>query len=260
MDVALIAPSSQLHHCVPRHYQMLIPEALTVSTHIEYERYYKYFGNSKQHYLMMDNGAAEGFDISFGKLLNLAYEYKVDEIVVPDVLRDPCASFALLERFLQFCENNRDVAGIKVPRLMVPIHAYSIQEAVEYISAISALEYFRKRSYAVTIGLPRDLITTIGRTARLELAYILSETHPRFDTHFLGTSREWIEEVLDLAQEHNVRSIDTSAAFIFASTNCMIGEEGPKDRPQNYFDLEAVKFDPEVVKYNVNTFDRWCNQ
>lgn len=68
------------------------------------KKYKQYFIDAKKkegRYVILDNGVAEGDLISNEKLVNLAVEMKVDELIIPDVIGDNKQTKIMRKKFLE---------------------------------------------------------------------------------------------------------------------------------------------------------------
>ena len=113
----------------------------------------------------------------------------------------------------------------------------------------------------ITLGLPRDMLSTIGLKARINLVQYVTRTYPTIPIHLLGTNIAWPSEVAHPILRQHARSVDTSLVFTLTAEQIQIGSVGQKEftlsRPTDYFELPASRFRPELLKENLKTFDSW---
>lgn len=254
MKVALIPPASQLHHCVGRPFQMMIPDF----THsLAYQRYYKKFGLDPNTFVILDNGAFEGGALDDYDLLQMAAEYRVDEVASPDTLGDYRATLTQLDKFVAIYRHPSHT-HTRPSRLMAIVQGQTIQECRLCIAGFSKDRF---ASIITTIGLPKHLAATTGRDdVRHDLTSYINHAYPdRWDIHYLGFVAPG--EMMGGAQL-GVRSLDTSAPFICTAENLKIlPDSGPTVVPsrQNWFsNLGPEYFHPLLVKENIDCVDLWA--
>lgn len=249
MKVALIAPTSQLHYCMGREYQMMIPE---FEHHLAYQKYYQVFGTMPNTFVMLDNGAFEGEQLSDTDLLNMAVEYHVDEVAIPDTLYDTEATLFQMHKFVATYKHPSR-ARRRPPRLMAIVQGRTFEECKACINGFADTRY---TNYITTIGIPKHLpSTTKEDDVRINLVRWINVKYPhKWDLHFLG----FVEpgEMMRGAAL-GVRSLDTSAPFISAAENLSIAEYVPV-RQRWFSNLGPKFFHPTVTKDNIRLTDEWA--
>jgi hypothetical protein len=256
MDIALIPPASQLDHLMSRKIQMMIP---AYTKNARYRWFYRNFGHNSDMHVILDNGAFEGARLSPHDLLGMAYDYQVDEIIIPDEMGDMGASMYMLEEFMA-----KLVTRKWHPKyVMAAVQGQTVEECHAHIRNIA-----EHTSEVTTLGLPKHLDKTTGwEGIRVKLTeWILKEFPNMWDIHFLGYIREG--EMMSAA-EVGVRSLDTSAPFIcaaelmsinpstYASWSSSWNFEVP-ERQKNFADLPKEYFHPKLIKDNIDQLDRWA--
>jgi hypothetical protein len=220
----------------------------------DYYRLYAYLDNS--HYIILDNGAAEGGSIGDDELLHAATMIGVDEIVVPDVIGDFKATIARGDEFiLKFKDSSKASTNLMM------VAQGQTQAEVKH-----CVDYYLVRFPDAAIGIPRHLLTTLGQPkARGEiLNYIEHQFHNVVaNVHLLGTNSMWPTEIEYLAKNYPwVRGIDSSMPFNYSiageSLELTRYELAHVDRPEDYFST-APDIDPELLESNVDTFMRWAS-
>jgi hypothetical protein len=239
-------------------------EALRSSMHLalaqnDWEAYngaYKEAG-SQGHFIIVDNGAAEGKMVSDHELVWAAQRLGAKEIVVPDVVR--CCEETLERMSLFFARASR----------MVSLGDYRFMGVVQGISMNEikrCVEFFANNPNVRTIGIPRHLIKTFRSPgARLQIVqHIKEHFSARFQIHFLGTDRTYLRELYHVGKYMGtwVRSVDTSTPFIYALQGAMLPKD-PKqsikslERDKNYF-TEKHTANAFHLGHNVEVLNAWC--
>lgn len=264
MQLALIPPVSMLHHTVTRELQMCIPEGLDSSE--MYRRHYAYLGTHPGCYVILDNGMFEsGEYMGDFDLIKFAKDYKVDEIVMPDVRG---RSEDTLEAQRYFMRIFHQAYGMtppsKTPNLMSVIQGFDVKDAKEHVMRVAdswAVEMVRGRYGKIVFGLPRRMSEDNNRDARVDLIeFIVSNFGVMFPIHLLGLSRANPRELQYVGKEYgsNVRGVDTSAPFVWTSQNKHLDAGDIADREGNYFDMHASRFPGPLLRHNIETLEGWC--
>jgi hypothetical protein len=256
LNIALIAPVSQLHHCMGRPIQMMIPQ---FEHHWGYQKYFKMFSHDLGTFVMLDNGAFEGNQLTDSDLLNMAAEYAVDEVAIPDVLGDANATLFQLEKFVSVYKHPSH-SRHRVPRLLAIVQGQTFEECAYCIDTFAFDKY---TNLIATIGIPKHLRKTTGQLdVRIELARYINTKYPlKWDVHFLGYNSPG--ETMEAAAL-GARSQDTGAPFVCTAENMDIGGDmitaAPEMLPrQNWFDnLGPEYFHPKLVKHNIDLLDKWA--
>lgn len=209
--------------------------------------------NSDSSYTMLDNGAFEGVSTDPRKLIKLAIQSNVNEVVIPDVLGDMKGTINAVEHFYHDTVELRLTTGVGLQYMAVP-QGRTIDECMNCISA------FDSYNFIGTIGLPKHLVRTVTRTARVQLAaYIRKAFGNRFNIHLLGASPLWPQEIKS-ARRYNIRGMDTSLPYFFSYYNRSIDQFNgmEEERPSDYFNLPASAFGGRLYD-NIQTLQEWCN-
>ncbi|MGW8180763.1 MAG: hypothetical protein ACWGQW_18685, partial [bacterium] len=158
-------------------------------------------------YVILDNGAAEGQTMSWNQMFNLATSWPVNEVVLPDKLRNAEFSITNALSAKKLGRQLRD-RGIK---LMAVAQGETLAEVMKCIYAYAGMDYIS------VIGLPRVLNAQFRTTSRLRLAESLANDRDLhgFELHCLGSHYPFPKEVYELAQLPNVRSMDTSMPWVY---------------------------------------------
>lgn len=242
MHVALIFPPALLKkYGETTRYHLVLP-------HLFPQKRYRDFYQERSEqgdYIILDNGAAEGYTFGTPHLYHVAETMKVQEIVVPDTLADYNDTIA---KGLAFTRYTRE--GY---RYMAVAQGATINEVMQCIDMYVTDTKFM---YVTTIGIPRliNMFDPNGRRRITEL--IISKGYNRaVEFHYLGASAPLIE-VSALAEYHepDFRGIDTSAPIYMAWKRFLIDENDYLLRPAGYF--RASRIPEDALEYNLETYLR----
>lgn len=252
-SLALIPPTSIAEDYInERSCFLLLPHLFNCETYQDYARKVQ----ETDALTILDNGAFEGIDVPNHHLVKLANLYEVDEVVVPDVMKNAAETLARLQTFYDTVMLMRDQHTRTPKQYMAVVQGTTLGECADFISALSTSSSVQ---YVTTLGLPRHLLETTQDTrVRLKLAKHIRHWYGRrYAIHFLGASPLWPAEVGYL-HEFEVRSIDTSMPFVYAYHKSKIGPTAPRhERPEGYFELQEHELDEEKLTYNVFRMSRW---
>jgi hypothetical protein len=249
--LALIPPISMAEQFINRDCFLLLPQLLQAET---YQRYVDKISRTNS-LSILDNGAFEEVKILSDTLVQLASEHEVDEIVVPDVMKEAAGTLEQVQNFYNSIVKLHGKAHTP-KQLMAVVQGVSLGECADFISALSTCV---GAQYVTTLGLPRHLLdTTQDIRVRLKLAKHIHHWYgKRYMVHFLGASPLWPAELCYL-NELKVRSVDTSMPFVYAFYGEKVRALGPRlERPTGYFDLTPQQVDEEILTYNIRTLDKW---
>jgi hypothetical protein len=241
---ALIPPKGYYKTATTSNYHLVLAQI----NDPEYFRTYAYLDDS--HYVILDNGAAEGGSVSDKNLLSVAVAIGVDEVVVPDVIGDMQATIDRVDNF--FKENEQFLGGAKfmaVAQGQAPSEIYR------------CLDHYWNNYPGIVVGLPRHLLTTFNLDrARIGiLNHIERETEGQAQVHLLGTNPKWPSEIKHIANIYPwVRGVDSSMPYNWTMARNELGDEGTVARPENYF-TEERDLDSALLEHNVNTYMRWAS-
>lgn len=266
MKLALIAPISWLATSEVTNYQLMLPQLLQDQ---KYADHYRKLCKRSDQYVILDNGAAEGQDkFSNAQLVGIAIYAQVNEVVVPDVLRDQVETLNRMEQFFKDIEGDKlrndafNYDDVRKLKFMGVAQGRTLQEVKDCIDIMMELHGERLH----TIALPRHLIeTTEDMSARIDLSmYIFNEyTGPQggIQVHCLGAAPTYNKEMLLLGQLGTVRGMDTSMPYNYAYQGVEIDSDTAWEikRPPRYFSRPARNFDNTILHHNIGVMKRWAN-
>jgi hypothetical protein len=214
------------------------------------EQKYLDFCQTAQGTKILDNGAAEGLQVTARDLINMATYVDATEIVVPDVLGDGAGTIQFAKDFERIAVRNRQFKYIGV------VQGRDMAEAMKCLQELVWLDYIE------ILALPRSLCT-IHRMQRHHMAEALAEVFKDrwAAVHCLGSSR-WTREVVMLAECSNLRGIDTAMPFALAEQGIVLGvnDEQYEYRPHgmDYFNHDTNRIERGFIDQNIRTFDTWA--
>lgn len=247
MRLALIPPTSLLTASPNTNYHLMLPQLVG---NWWYSSLFRYRGLDPEQYIILDNGAAEGCEVTPAELMTCAYKYKVDEVVMPDVMYDTLGTSIKVIDFL------RELQGTE--------HAYKLGLVVTGRSEAEAFEFALQMmdqhgDKIDVLYLPRLLVTKENLYTRIDLAQALKDVFPYEEIHFLGANTLFIREMREAANLGIVRGMDTSAPYNYTFQERKMDEDVPCNRPEGYFDLHASKFDWHLLQYNIGLARDWAD-
>jgi hypothetical protein len=221
-------------------------------------RYSNFFSKvmDQGQYIILDNGKAEGEEISHDVLAGIAWSYKVSELVLPDSMGDPEETEALARDFLA---THRQSLPVKM-KMGYVLQGRTSKE-IEY--AYDDLRRSKRLYDSIDVlYIPRSIVTADHPRARVDAAaYIMhQELKP---IHFLGASVEAIEEGKWIRDGlgGRVRSMDTSAPFVYALRDAYVsdGKKIKRDIP-TYFTSMWDDTKRIIAKQNMEIMDGWVGK
>jgi hypothetical protein len=212
-------------------------------------------------FVIVDNGAAEGNMVSFETLLQRAYAYGAEEIVLPDVIGDFSNTMLLVEHSLVQWKQSAVYGGLKFPQAMAVVQSNGASSEWQ-----DCIRFFERFPQITTLGIPRHFVDKDKWMRHQVLSWIKGhDLDKRFQVHLLGTNPKFPAEVSVLAKDHSwVRSVDSSLPYNYAIAGQPLDampRKEPIGRPDGYF-TEERKYDQDqraLVIDNINTFMRWAS-
>jgi hypothetical protein len=206
---------------------------------------------SRGDWVIMDNGAVDGGLVTDAYLKNAAQDLEVDEVVLPDVIGNKNLTREKVRQYLRLHNTGK--------RYM------AVLQGIDETELQTLVKNFVDDELITILGIPRDHIVRIRKGVRIDLANWIEENYPsRFKIHLLGTSSHWIDEVKFAAKyAPHIRSVDTSAPFVYTLRNMYLGDEAARNykavgRPENYLKGKVTFTYPPLVDRNIEAFKRWA--
>lgn len=258
MDLCLIPP-------IPHLKQFKQKRHLVLSHLLQEKEYREHYEERRRHgdYLILDNSAHEnGLGEGPGKLLLQALDLGVQELVVPDKLEDSAMTVGLARQaLLSWYGSEGRLRGTDIRLMYVP-QARGPIDWGDCLVDLMVLHHTAVQKWGVrrecTIGISKDYASWDGGLGRL-LNYASVFTQRDYvEVHLLGSGHDYWS-ARQLAEKHNIRSIDTAKPFVWAMHGLVMSETGRAlpaqlpGRPRNYFhtefeDLSLAKHNAKVMK------------
>lgn len=262
MELALIPPISEMSDIQYRSLHLLLPQLFNNQNYINYYTYMPKgeTRNSVDKTYILDNGAAEGCVVTLEALHQIGATLNVDEIVIPDIMGDPDATY-------------RGMCDMRFSSrfdYMYVAHGHSIAEVLDYVDKV-----FDKQFYEVTtIGLPRILFSTVSDNdglsidLRVKLAKTIKALSKNYgldvNIHLLGAHPLWYWEAKLAASVPEIRSMDTSLPYMLAQHGVHLHDKETRDLPpltrkHDYFMWSPSARQRWLINWNIETMDRWVS-
>lgn len=246
--VAHIVPVSHLADTVDLQYHMCLAHL------VGNEEYRKHFAKmaAEGRFVLMDNGAAEGSQLSPERLIEMYKMIKPAEIVLPDTLYEPGSTIQKSRNFMAMLDA---VGAGGAYRLMAVPQGKTLDEWT------ACARVFVKDTRINSVGVSKFLnIATKDRYVRMKACDILAgliKEYGRYDleVHLLGCD-EGPLVVKAIHEAHPfVRGCDSAFAYLQAQADKLMSLEDDS-RPSGTIDLLGGIAKPEFVKYmdNFNEF------
>lgn len=252
MKLALIPPIELLEYTDETDMQLMLPHLLGNDV---YRYVYSKHCDDFLQWVILDNGAAEGEDNFSNKdLIDMALEFRVNELVIPDTLGDANDTRLKAYEFRDYLTTRTDLSEADLNFMFVA-------QGSNYDEFRESALWATWEDWIDVIGIPRHMIETCGSIGiRNDLVWNLSEITDK-PFHLLGGSPLDPSELND-SWPTNVRSTDTSSPFNYAHTNFKLTDELDDiavhvRRPEGYFDLSASLFPIDIVDHNIACLKRW---
>lgn len=236
MKFAMIAPASPNTKNIVR--ELGLSYHMVLGQYLKNEAYYNMYSNWRRsgHFIMVDNGAAEGANVPFATIATYATGLGADEIVMPDVYRN---AEATLKGWY-----SRDMALVPpIRRIMIP-QGETVQEWCDCFDALMKSDI----SFA-TLGIPKHLdrfphgrVQALGHVVKRHYARIMN-------IHLFGVYANAEKEICDaLYVCPSVRGIDSGCAVAYAQndadlscgTHYGIEMDGPVPYSSTFFNARKV--------------------
>lgn len=236
--------------------QLCLPQLMNNE---KYRKMYELHVADANQFVILDNGAAEGYTVTDKEIIDLARKLGPDEIVIPDILGDMKGTIERAKKYMQ----KLTYMGHKVWEFhhMFVAQGETIEEFVH-----SAL-WAHNQDWISTVAIPRHAITTCDdELARSIIVEKVSDTLVDIrkllkPIHFLGTNTDAPAEIKTLSSRIKmwVRSVDTSFPFVAAWHGFPLEVAWYAKRPEEYFELEADSFH-DVLEENVDRLIGWVDR
>lgn len=266
MKLAFIPPISLRDYTFRTNYQLMLPQLIESD---EYTLTYKRHCNTSGTFVILDNGEAEGVTTEPKKLIDIAFDFGVNEVVIPDTIGDSKETIDKAVDFYHQLTLHETQSSDKIrfgPDF--PFSFMFVLQGKTYDEYLRCADWAIKQPWIKTLSVPRHTLETLGDIqARIRLTNNIIDrgwiTNQQF--HFLGGSHLWSHEGRYLAapntlNQYYIRGMDTSMPFNYAYAKKFVNSHGVQvKRPEGYFDLPAEDFEGPFLQENVNVMMEWCD-
>lgn len=253
MKTALI-PARGLEGYVLRsdfHLALPIPDCMDNLDYIKtYQR-----AASRNDYIVLDNGAADGGLVGNDTLMDVASKLDVNEIVAPDIFYDKAGTITRVVDFMHWLTDHEYGGCYNVMAVAQGTSPTAFRKCIEAYSNMPGI---------TVVGLPKHMLTTVNKkAARVDMANWIEESFgSRFQIHLLGTNPVWLKEVVAVSKyAPHVRSVDSALPFNYAlASQNLATTKLELTRNTEYFTLDWSETASERhLNNNINTFLEWTS-
>lgn len=247
MKLALIPPVSLLEYTAETSCQLMLPQLVNNE---QYAYTYRQHCEDPDQFVILDNGLAEDAQVNSADLINIAVDFSVDEVVIPDTMYDATRT---QEQATDFAQRLRKIW----PDEGWPFKLQFVAQGHNRSSVERSMRWAENTRWIDTIALPRHLLETCNDIAIRHKLCLQPGSKP---IHLLGGAPVFPNEMQhEFDPRGRVRSHDTSSAFYFAYEKQPLNRPVPVGikRPENYFDLPAEDFQESYVDLNVSLLMEW---
>lgn len=245
MKFAHIVPQDSLHILKGATYHMALAHLVGEEGYEVYTDFYSK-ASADGAYVIMDNGVIEGDQKSMHEIIARARLIGANEIILPDVFLDADKTIESTIRAWNWLQ----AEGIEINTMIVP-HGKSIEEW------LYCLEQILEAGVNPTcIGIPKVLVKTLGRDARLEVVHRISEVegYKQQALHLLGCHEDILEikriATLNRRKEYiHVRGVDTALCYVHSRNGKTMLECSRPDQAPIHFD--ATIGDKNLLEENI---------
>lgn len=253
MKAALIPPYGFERTALNSNIHLVLPLIETMSNDLYIGTYIAAKVNG--HYIILDNGAAEGKLRPAGVIMNSAELFSADEVVAPDVLGDFHQTHALVADFMNNFDDYCKYYSIR-PKVQAVLQGQTFGERAEL------LKYYSTHPDIKVIGIPKVTIREKGDPIRAEIARYIQQRYPgRFEIHLLGASPYFPTELLDVDFPKGIRSTDSTLPYKLAALGLGLNENTVHvKRWSGYFDTvyQGLTNMGPLIEQNILTYMTWA--
>jgi hypothetical protein len=251
MRAALIAPFGYEDTVLQSSIHLVLPLVETLSND-NYVRAYV-TARAEGHYLIMDNGAAEGRLRPTEVLLSVVDTFEAHELVAPDVLGQSMVTKQLVYSFLRDLERHEDEFGPKPIKIQAVLQGFTRPERDEL------LQYYAAHSRITVLGIPKVTIRHNGDDVRRRIVEHINNEYPgRFEIHLLGASPYFPTELAKVDFPSWVRSTDSAMPYKLAAESLGLHDESKHaKRWEGYFETKKL-INRELINQNIATYQYWA--
>lgn len=226
--VAEIVPVDQLEDVANNHYHMCLAHLVIQDNPMakKYTEFYRRMSNEGK-YVLMDNGAAEGAQLSFNDLIETYKEIGPAEIVIPDTLNDANDTLAKMFDWLKLID--------------VPCKQMAVPQGKDFEEWKACAYIMMQERRINTIGISKFLnITTGDATIRYAAACYLDAVARKLgrndiEYHLLGCDEG--PHFVGCIQKISKRVRGCDSAFAYIATKAGVDIDSKTKRPEGHIDF-----------------------
>ena len=212
---------------------------------IKSKEYLEFYKQQKQRgaFVLLDNGEAEGDQMSLDTIWKVAEQINPDEIILNDSLFNREETIRKSKQALDYYKSK----GYEGQYMFVV-------QGETFEDWIRCYEEF-DMSDITTIGVPKSVVSEWNDDdARLKCCEYLKDKNKQ--VHLLGCQKS-INEIVKLKQFDFIRSNDTSLAYLFASCYRDINNgTRPKEAVMQFYNSKFDTTQVRMLERNIKYFDR----
>jgi hypothetical protein len=241
MKLALIPPRAHLMDTPNTGYHLLLPQHADDLMYHGHYMHRRAFGD----FLILDNGIAEGVEVSPEELIRIACKYMVNEVVIPDTIGDGKTTIEQARNFKLHADR------------ATAFHYIGVAQGRTYDELQACAGTLAGMYYVHTIAIPRHVETTIGSGTRLRLAMELTQAYD-IPIHLLGTNPGAMHELKQYGEIYHmlgIRGIDTASPYYYTmKEECLINMKDVRREPDYY---DAVARNKPLLDINLAIMKEW---
>lgn len=251
MQVATIVPTKYLYMVLPDDYHLCL--AQLIGEDQGYTAFYKAKAKTGD-FVILDNGAAEGYLPEVSELYEKAMLIGAQEIQLPDVFFDSTGTLALTFKGLNYLKRKKWHGSIMV----VPQGRY-LHEWVDCAKEMCSWDT------KLCIGVPKNLVHTIGANGRLRvLQELFIQLRDPCPIHLLGcwTDPREVGEIYDwfkfMSLEPLLRGVDSRLAYLYAYEGWELDPDVNAKPPRKEIDFSDSSTNEELLEHNIRLWQEYC--
>lgn len=248
MKVSTILPTDYLDLVKNDDYHLCLAQSIGVDT-----RYTEFYCEQIQrgHFVILDNGAAEGSVASIEELYEKAVDMEASELVLPDVFFESGATAAAAEYALNYLTKNRYLGGV----MAVP-QGRSLLQWVQCAVEITKMG-------VNSLGIPKNLVHSLGPRGRYMAILSLTSTLKvlkltRPQLHLLGCWTDPREVGIIHGANLGVRGVDSRLPYLYAAEGWLLDPDEHPKPPKKEMDFSDSSVDSDLLWRNIKRWKGYC--
>jgi hypothetical protein len=244
MEVATIVPTAFLPLVQDDNYHLCLAQLID-----EDEAYTSFYTHAAEDgkFIILDNGAAEGFMPPIKELYEKALMINASELILPDKFFDTRGTLAASQTAMNFLKRK----GYEGSVMAVP-QGKSLQDWVDCALEMS--------SWGVEcIGAPKNLVHVGGPYGRLKaLESFRERSNIEVDVHLLGCWQDPREIHLIYRRIKGIRGVDSRMSYLYTSENLQLDPRLYEKPSKKDIDFSDTAVDKELLRENIERWRGYC--